>query len=82
MVQDPSLSPQQIIKDHDLAMGNQNDLEDLIARVIKENPLEVQGFKAGKDKLFGFLMGQLMKLSKGRLDPKKADELLKIKLKD
>jgi aspartyl-tRNA(Asn)/glutamyl-tRNA(Gln) amidotransferase subunit B len=81
MVQDPSLSPQQIIKDQDLAMSNQNDLEDLINRVIKENPLEVQGFKAGKDKLFGFLMGQLMKLSKGRLDPKKADELLKIKLK-
>ena len=82
MVQDPSLSPQQIIKDHDLAISTQNDLEDLINQVIKENPLEVQGFKAGKDKLFGFLMGQLMKLSKGKIDPKKADELLRIKLKD
>ncbi len=82
MVQDPSLSPQQIIKDHDLAISTQNDLEDLINQVITQNPLEVQGFKAGKDKLFGFLMGQLMKLSKGKIDPKKADELLRNKLQN
>lgn len=69
--------PLAIVKEYDLAINTGLDVDDLIKKVIDENPSEVVDFKKGKDKLFGFLMGQLMKKSQGKIDPKKADELLK-----
>lgn len=69
--------PIDIVKDEDLAINTSLDVDDLIKKVIQENPLEVDAFKKGKEKLFGFLMGQLMKKSQGKIDPKKADDLLR-----
>ena len=69
--------PIDIVKDEDLAINTSLDVDDLIKKVIQENPLEVDAFKNGKEKLFGFLMGQLMKKSQGKIDPKKADDLLR-----
>ncbi|MBL7900315.1 MAG: Asp-tRNA(Asn)/Glu-tRNA(Gln) amidotransferase GatCAB subunit B, partial [Crocinitomicaceae bacterium] len=47
-----------------------------IEEVISENPNEVERYRAGETKLTGFLMGQLMKKSKGKADPKSAGKLL------
>jgi aspartyl-tRNA(Asn)/glutamyl-tRNA(Gln) amidotransferase subunit B len=48
----------------------------MIAEVIAENPAEVERYRAGETKLMGFIMGQLMKKSKGKADPKSAGKLL------
>jgi|SRR5579871_5766168 len=57
-------------------VSDQDEITQFIVQVIKDNPDEVKKYQEGKTKVFAFLMGQLMKLSKGKLDPKTANELL------
>jgi len=52
----------------------------IIDELITENPNEVQAFRNGKTKLLGFFVGQLMKRTKGKADPKLANKLLAEKL--
>ena len=56
------------------------ELENLINKVISENPKNVEAYKSGKDKLFGFFVGQVMKNSNGKANPKLVNEILKKKL--
>ena len=56
------------------------EIEAVIAQVIKENPDKVAEYKSGKDKLFGFFVGQVMKLSGGKANPAIVNDLLKTKL--
>jgi aspartyl-tRNA(Asn)/glutamyl-tRNA(Gln) amidotransferase subunit B len=51
-----------------------------IDQVISENPNEVARYRSGEKQLTGFFMGQLMKVSKGKADPKSANALLRTKL--
>ena len=51
-----------------------------IDELINKHPDEVQAFKNGKTKLIGFFVGQLMKRTKGKADPKLANKLLTEKL--
>ncbi|MCS5543886.1 MAG: hypothetical protein NZ767_03670, partial [SAR86 cluster bacterium] len=44
------------------------------------NPRQVQQFRSGKNKLFGFFVGQVMKASQGKANPKQVNELIKQKL--
>ena len=46
-----------------------------------DNHGQVEQFKSGKDKVFGFFVGQIMKLSKGKANPQQVNDLLKDKLK-
>ncbi len=55
-------------------------IEKIVDEVIAENPDSVAGYKAGKDKLFGFFVGQVMKKSQGKANPNLVNELLKSKL--
>jgi aspartyl-tRNA(Asn)/glutamyl-tRNA(Gln) amidotransferase subunit B len=55
-------------------------IEAVIDQVLAENPNEVAEYKAGKDKLFGFFVGQVMKLSKGKANPQSVNDLLAKKL--
>ena len=57
------------------------EIEALIEQVVNNNPEQVAQYKAGKDKVFGFFVGQVMKLSKGKANPKQVNDLLKNKLK-
>lgn len=57
--------------------GDDDAIVEFINQVIKENPSEVERFKNGEKQLTGFFMGQLMKVSKGKADPKKANQLLR-----
>ena len=47
---------------------------------MEENPRQVQQFRSGKNKLFGFFVGQVMKASQGKANPKQVNELIKQKL--
>ncbi len=55
-------------------------IESLIDEIIQNNPSQVAEYKSGKDKLFGFFVGQAMKLSEGKVNPAQLNELLKKKL--
>ncbi len=55
-------------------------IEAIVDEVLAANPTEVAEYKAGKDKLMGFFVGQVMKASKGKANPGMANQLLKKKL--
>lgn len=59
-----------------LISTNDSDLNQFIAEVLAAMPDKVEAYKAGKKSLIGLFMGELMKLSKGKLDPKIANKLL------
>jgi len=55
-------------------------IEAMCDEIIAANPDKVESYKGGKDKLFGFFVGQVMKASKGSANPQAVNELLKVKL--
>lgn len=55
-------------------------IEKLVDDIISANPQQVADYRAGKDKLFGYFVGQAMKASGGKLNPAQLNELLKKKL--
>lgn len=61
-------------------MNDSGALEAIVAEVIAANPKSVDEYRAGKDKAFNALVGQVMKASKGKANPAQASELLKKKL--
>ena len=61
-------------------MNDSGALEKIIDEVIAANPGNVEQYKAGKDKAFNALVGQVMKASKGKANPGQVNELLKAKL--
>ncbi len=56
-------------------------IEELIEEVLAANPQQLEQYHAGKEKLFGFFIGQIMKASKGKANPTQVNEILKRKLK-
>jgi len=73
--------PQKIIEEKNLKQeSDPKALESLIDKVISENPDKVKDYKSGKEKLFGFFVGQVMKASQGKANPKLVNEILKKKL--
>jgi aspartyl-tRNA(Asn)/glutamyl-tRNA(Gln) amidotransferase subunit B len=73
----------QIIEERDLQqVTDLKAIEDLVNNVIKENPDQLSKYKSGKDKLFGFFVGQVMKASKGKANPAQVNDLLNKKLKE
>jgi aspartyl-tRNA(Asn)/glutamyl-tRNA(Gln) amidotransferase subunit B len=57
--------------------SDESTLKAFIQQVIEENPKEVERYRGGEKQLTGFFMGQLMKVSKGKADPKVANALLR-----
>lgn len=56
--------------------SDEGAIKGIIQEVFDENPAEYERFKAGEKKLMGFLMGQVMRKSKGKADPKSASKLI------
>ena len=52
-------------------------LLDIANKVLKNHPIEVDKYRSGSLNLFGFFMGEIMKETKGRANPKKVTEILK-----
>ena len=73
--------PEKIVKEKGLIQeSDPKELEKLIDKVISENPDKVKEYKSGKNKLFGFFVGQAMKISNGKANPQLVNEILKKKL--
>ncbi len=74
-------SPKQLVQERGLGMiGDPKVIEEIIDQLIIKHPNEVESFRSGKKKLLGFFVGQLMKETKGKADPKLANQILNKKL--
>lgn len=58
-----------------------SEIEKMVEEVIKKNPDQLKKYLSGKDRLFGFFVGQVMKESKGKANPAQVNQILKGKLK-
>jgi len=75
-------SAEEIIKKRGLVqITDDSEIETIIDQVIKNNPSQVKEYLSGKDRLFGFFVGQVMKETKGKANPQKVNEILKDRLK-
>ena len=76
------LNPIEIVEKKGLKqLSDPKEIELLIDKVINDNPDKVNEYKSGKDKLFGFFVGQAMKASSGKANPQLINDILKKKLK-
>jgi len=73
--------PKNLVEEKGLAMiSDSASILPIIDELIIQHPNEVKAFRNGKTKLLGFFVGQLMKRTKGKADPKLANKLLAEKL--
>jgi aspartyl-tRNA(Asn)/glutamyl-tRNA(Gln) amidotransferase subunit B len=76
-------SPDEIIEEKGLKqVTDSSEIEKIINQVLEQNQSQLEQYKAGKDKLFGFFVGQVMKISKGKANPKQVNKILKEKLEE
>lgn len=74
-------SPVKIVKDKNLVqISDTSALEKIIDEIIANNKAQVQQYLDGKESVLGFFVGQVMKISQGKANPKVVNELLKSKL--
>ena len=64
-----------------IQISDESEINNLIEKVIEENPKMLEQFNAGKEKLFGFFVGQVMKISNGKANPQMVNNLLTKRLK-
>ena len=70
--------PQQIVKEKNLVqISDTTEIESIIKKIIEANKEQVEEYKSGKEKVFGFFVGQVMKDSKGKANPKIVTEILR-----
>lgn len=74
-------SPEEIIREKGLIqITDEATLIPIIEKVIEANPEQVKQYRAGKDKVFGYFVGQVMKITQGKANPQLVNRLLKEKL--
>lgn len=79
---DSDKPPQQIVQEKGLEqMSDLGSIEAAIDQALAANPQQVAQYRAGNEKVFGFLVGQVMKATQGKANPQKVNEILREKLK-
>ncbi len=70
--------PQKIVQEKGLIqLSDEGQIRALVEEVLRENPKEVERYRSGEEKLFGFLVGQVMKKAKGKANPQVVNKVLK-----
>ncbi len=78
IILDEKKSPKLIVNEKGLVQVNDTDLiESMAKKLVDDNPEEVERYKQGKDRVHGFFVGQIMKESKGKANPKLVSEIVK-----
>jgi aspartyl-tRNA(Asn)/glutamyl-tRNA(Gln) amidotransferase subunit B len=73
--------PSEIVKDKNLVqITDTGAITSIIEKVLSDHPAEVHEYLSGKDKVFGFFIGQIMKESKGKANPKIVNDILREKI--
>jgi len=82
MVASPGLDPEAIVKRNPdyQPLDDAASIEPLVDQVLAQNPQSVADFKAGREKAFAFLVGQVMKLTRGKASPQVVNDLLRKKI--
>jgi aspartyl-tRNA(Asn)/glutamyl-tRNA(Gln) amidotransferase subunit B len=81
MIENPLMSPSEIAEKYNwVTSDNDDELNSFIALTLDKYPEKVAEYRNGKKGIAGLFMGEIMKLSKGKADPKKANEMLLKKL--
>lgn len=81
LLKQPTKNPLSIAEELNVIQeSDENSILGYIQEVINQNPNEVERYRNGEKQLTGFLMGQLMKISKGKADPKAANQLMREQL--
>ena len=76
-------SPDEIIEEKGLKqVTDSSEIEKVINQVLEQNQSQLEQYKSGKVKLFGFFVGQVMKASKGKANPEQVNKLLEERLKE
>ena len=71
-------SPEDIVKEKGLVqISDESQLETIAQKVIDNNPKSVQDYKSGKERALGFLVGQIMKETRGKANPQMVNQILK-----
>lgn len=71
-------SPEEIVKNKGLVQMNDEDaIKEIVLKVIADNPKSVEDLRNGKDKAIGFLVGQVMKATKGKANPGVVNDMIK-----
>ena len=72
---------QQIVEEKGLVqISDTAAIDAVVAKIISDNPKEVEAYQNGKKKLLGFFVGQVMKETRGKANPKLVNEILRKKL--
>ncbi len=83
MLETPDMAPLEIAENLNVLQDSSEDsILTFIDEVIKQHPEEVARYKNGEKQLVGFFMGQLMKASKGKADPKAANQMMRKSLEE
>ena len=84
MLKSPGLDPEIIITDNPdyQPLDNLREIEPLVDQVLAQNPQSVEDYKKGRDKAFAFLVGSVMKLTRGKASPQVVNQLLKNKIEE
>jgi aspartyl-tRNA(Asn)/glutamyl-tRNA(Gln) amidotransferase subunit B len=82
MVLNPSLDPEIIVDQNQdyHPMSDVSEIEPLVDQVLKDNIQSVEDYRAGREKAFAFLVGQVMKLTRGKASPQVVNDLLRNKI--
>ena len=76
-------SPDEIIQEKGLKqVTDSSEIEKVINQVLEQNQTQLEQYKSGKVKLFGFFVGQVMKASRGKANPEQVNKLLEERLKE
>ncbi|MBN2478638.1 MAG: Asp-tRNA(Asn)/Glu-tRNA(Gln) amidotransferase subunit GatB [Parachlamydiales bacterium] len=83
MLKNPKKDPTKIVSENPnyKPLTDENEIEKIVDQVLKENPKSIEDYKNGKDKAFAFLVGQVMKLTKGKASPDIVNTLILKKIK-
>jgi len=82
IIKETGEEPKKIIESQGLQQkSDPKELEEIIDKILDDNKDKVEQYKSGKDKLYGFFVGQVMKISDGKANPQLVNEILKKKLK-
>ncbi len=73
-----NIEPEQYVKEHGLgAVSDSGELKEIVKSILEENPSTVEQYRAGKEKVMGFLIGQAMKKTKGKGNPEIIRNMIK-----
>ncbi|WP_026486621.1 Asp-tRNA(Asn)/Glu-tRNA(Gln) amidotransferase subunit GatB [Caldanaerobius polysaccharolyticus] len=73
--------PEVIVKEKGLVqVSDEGQIREIVKQVLEQNQKSVKDYKSGKEKAFGFLVGQIMRATKGKANPQVANKILKEEL--